>query len=90
MAPDNWMPFPPQYVLFEFLHPIYFDVEITFDFQIEALPEILEAVKGTGVEVYMDGGVTQGTDVFKALSLGAKMVIYNLILLLSIGSGFKL
>lgn len=48
-------------------------------FQVEALPEILEAVRGTGVEVYMDGGVTQGTDVFKALSLGAKMVICNLI-----------
>lgn len=76
MAPDNWTTFPPRYNLFESLHPFHFGVEITFGFQIEALPEILQAVKGTGVEVYMDGGVTQGTDAFKALALGAKMVIY--------------
>lgn len=43
-------------------------------FQIEALPEIVEAVKDYGVEVYLDGGVTTGTDVYKALALGAKMV----------------
>lgn len=29
---------------------------------------------GDKVEIYMDGGVTQGIDVFKALALGAKMV----------------
>ncbi|XP_063235285.1 L-lactate oxidase-like isoform X1 [Bacillus rossius redtenbacheri] len=40
---------------------------------IEALPEVARAV-GDRVEVYMDGGVTQGTDVFKALALGARMV----------------
>nr|CAH7751278.1 unnamed protein product [Callosobruchus chinensis] len=40
---------------------------------IEALPEIAKAV-GDRVEVYVDGGVTDGTDVFKALALGAKMV----------------
>ena len=28
-----------------------------FVFQIEVLPEIVEAVQGTGVEVYLDGGV---------------------------------
>ncbi|KAJ8897213.1 hypothetical protein PR048_002559 [Dryococelus australis] len=39
---------------------------------IEALPEVVRAV-GDKVEVYMDGGVTQGTDVFKALALGARM-----------------
>jgi len=27
------------------------------------LPEIVEAVRGTGVEVYVDGGVRLGTDV---------------------------
>nr|CAD7456401.1 unnamed protein product [Timema tahoe] len=42
-------------------------------FQIEALPEIVRAVEGR-VEVYLDGGVTGGTDVFKALALGARMV----------------
>ncbi|XP_070536888.1 2-Hydroxyacid oxidase 1-like [Ptychodera flava] len=40
---------------------------------IEALPKIVEAVKGQ-IEVYMDGGVRTGTDVFKALALGAKAV----------------
>ncbi|OAQ32159.1 hydroxyacid oxidase-like protein 1 [Linnemannia elongata AG-77] len=41
---------------------------------IDALPEVLEAVKGRGVEVYIDGGVRKGTDVLKALALGAKAV----------------
>lgn len=34
----------------------------------------MEAVRGTGVEVYMDGGVRLGTDVLKALALGARVV----------------
>lgn len=38
------------------------------------LPEIVEAVRGTGVEVYMDSGVRLGTDVLKALALGARAV----------------
>lgn len=41
--------------------------------QIEALPEIVKAV-GDKIELYLDGGITEGTDVFKALALGAKMV----------------
>ncbi|KAF9212260.1 Hydroxyacid oxidase 1 [Podila verticillata] len=41
---------------------------------IDALPEVLDAVKGKNVEVYMDGGVRKGTDVLKALALGAKAV----------------
>ena len=36
--------------------------------------EIVEAVRGSGVEVYMDGGVRLGTDVLKALALGARAV----------------
>lgn len=40
---------------------------------IEALPEIAKAV-GHRADVYLDGGVRYGTDVFKALALGAKMV----------------
>ncbi|XP_011867160.1 PREDICTED: hydroxyacid oxidase 1 [Vollenhovia emeryi] len=43
---------------------------------IEVLPEISKAVGGK-VEIYMDGGVTQGIDVFKALALGAKMVFFG-------------
>lgn len=42
--------------------------------QIEVLPEIVEAVRGTGVEVYLDSGVRLGTDVLKALALGARAV----------------
>ncbi|XP_038187740.1 hydroxyacid oxidase 1 isoform X2 [Arvicola amphibius] len=40
---------------------------------IDALPEIVEAVEGK-VEVFLDGGVRKGTDVLKALALGAKAV----------------
>lgn len=36
---------------------------------IEVLPEIVKAVGGR-CEVYLDGGVTRGTDVVKALALG--------------------
>lgn len=42
--------------------------------QIEALPAILDAVRGSKVEVYMDGGIRSGRDVFKAIALGAKAV----------------
>lgn len=38
-----------------------------------ALPEVVRAVAGR-VEVYLDGGVRKGTDVLKALALGAKAV----------------
>lgn len=38
------------------------------------LPEIVEAVQGTGVEVYMDGGVRLGAVALKALALGARAV----------------
>lgn len=41
--------------------------------QIEVLPEITKAV-GDKLEVYIDGGITDGSDVFKALALGARMV----------------
>lgn len=40
---------------------------------IEALPEVIQAVNGR-VEVYVDGGVRNGTDVLKALALGARAV----------------
>ena len=42
--------------------------------QIDALPAIVKQVNGR-CEVFLDGGVTKGTDVIKALALGAKMVI---------------
>ena len=41
---------------------------------LEALPEVVEAVDGR-IEVYIDGGVRRGTDVLKALALGARAVL---------------
>jgi len=40
---------------------------------IEALPEVVAEV-GSRIPVFVDGGVRRGTDVFKALALGAKAV----------------
>ena len=37
---------------------------------IEVLPEIVKAVKGK-VEIYLDGGVRRGSDIVKAIALGA-------------------
>jgi isopentenyl diphosphate isomerase/L-lactate dehydrogenase-like FMN-dependent dehydrogenase len=41
---------------------------------LRALPEVVEAVKGR-IEVWMDGGIRRGTDVAKALCLGADAVL---------------
>jgi isopentenyl diphosphate isomerase/L-lactate dehydrogenase-like FMN-dependent dehydrogenase len=41
---------------------------------IDALPEVVDAVGGR-CEVYLDGGVRRGTDVIKALALGARAVL---------------
>uniref|UniRef100_A0A8C4QXU3 (S)-2-hydroxy-acid oxidase n=1 Tax=Eptatretus burgeri TaxID=7764 RepID=A0A8C4QXU3_EPTBU len=40
---------------------------------LDALPEVVAAVSGR-IEVYIDGGVQRGTDVLKALALGAQAV----------------
>src|SRR5262249_7264971 len=37
----------------------------------DALPEVVAAV-GTKAEVYVDGGIRRGTDILKALALGAR------------------
>ncbi|MBK6455438.1 MAG: alpha-hydroxy-acid oxidizing protein [Gemmatimonadetes bacterium] len=39
-----------------------------------ALPEVVDALAGRG-EVYVDGGIRRGTDVLKALALGARAVL---------------
>ena len=41
---------------------------------IHALPEVIEAVNGRA-EVLVDGGIRRGTDVLKALALGARAVL---------------
>lgn len=40
---------------------------------LDALPEIVDAVGGK-IPVHVDGGIRHGTDVFKALALGADFV----------------
>lgn len=41
---------------------------------IDMLPDVVEAVNGRA-EVYVDGGIRRGTDVLKALALGARAVL---------------
>jgi len=40
---------------------------------IEALPEVIDGA-GPGVPVFVDGGFRRGTDIFKALAMGARAV----------------
>ncbi|KFM64401.1 Hydroxyacid oxidase 1, partial [Stegodyphus mimosarum] len=44
------------------------------DTALDALPEICAALAGTSCEIYMDGGIRWGSDILKALALGAKAV----------------
>ena len=41
---------------------------------VDVLPEVVDAVDGQ-LEVYVDGGIRRGTDVLKALALGARAVL---------------
>jgi isopentenyl diphosphate isomerase/L-lactate dehydrogenase-like FMN-dependent dehydrogenase len=41
---------------------------------LDALPEVVDAIAGRA-EVYLDGGIRRGTDVAKALALGARAVL---------------
>ena len=41
---------------------------------IEVLPEVVTAVDGKA-EIYLDGGIRRGTDIYKALALGARSVL---------------
>lgn len=41
----------------------------------EVLADIVDALKGSGVKVFVDGGIRSGVDVFKALALGADAAI---------------
>lgn len=52
----------------------------------DALPEVVDAVGGR-VEVYVDGGVRGGTDVVKALALGARAVLVGRPVLWGLATG---
>lgn len=41
----------------------------------EVLADIVDALRGSGMKIFVDGGIRTGTDVFKALALGADAVI---------------
>lgn len=58
---------------------------------IEILAEVMETLKERGldkkIEVYFDGGVRRGTDVLKALALGAKAVFLGRAILWALAAG---
>ncbi|MBE5893018.1 MAG: alpha-hydroxy-acid oxidizing protein [Lachnospiraceae bacterium] len=41
----------------------------------EVLADIVDALKGSGMKIFVDGGIRSGVDVFKALAIGADAVI---------------
>lgn len=41
----------------------------------EVLPEIVDALKGSGMKIIVDGGIRSGVDAFKALAIGADAVM---------------
>ena len=51
-----------------------------------ALPSVVEAVNG-GAEVYVDGGIRRGTDVLKAIALGARAVMVGRPVLWGLAAG---
>ena len=53
---------------------------------LEVLPEVVEAVGGSA-EVVLDGGVRRGTDVVKALALGARAVMIGRAYLYGLAAG---
>jgi L-lactate dehydrogenase (cytochrome) len=53
---------------------------------LDLLPEIVEAV-GNDIEVMIDGGITRGSDVIKALALGAKACLVGRAYLYGLGAG---
>jgi L-lactate dehydrogenase (cytochrome) len=56
---------------------------------IRALPAVVQAVAGDA-EVYLDGGVRRGTDILKAIALGARAVMVGRPMVYGIGAGGRL
>jgi isopentenyl diphosphate isomerase/L-lactate dehydrogenase-like FMN-dependent dehydrogenase len=53
---------------------------------LDALPEVVDAV-GERLEVYLDGGIRRGTDVLKALALGARATFAGRAVLWGLAAG---
>jgi isopentenyl diphosphate isomerase/L-lactate dehydrogenase-like FMN-dependent dehydrogenase len=53
---------------------------------LDVLPEIVDAVRGRA-EVFVDGGIRRGTDVLKAIALGARSVLVGRSLLWGLALG---
>ena len=53
---------------------------------VSVLPEVVDAL-GDRVEIILDGGIRRGTDVIKALSLGARAVMIGRAYLFGLGAG---
>jgi L-lactate dehydrogenase (cytochrome) len=53
---------------------------------LDLLPEIVQAV-GNDLEVMIDGGITRGSDVIKALALGAKACLIGRAYMYGLGAG---
>jgi len=51
---------------------------------IDVLPEIVSELKDSKIEIYVDGGIRSGIDIFKCLALGAKCVFVGRPVLYSI------
>lgn len=52
-----------------------------------ALPEVADAVAGTGAEVYVDGGIRRAEHVLAALALGARAVFLGRAVIWSLAAG---
>jgi len=53
---------------------------------LRALPEVLDAVAGR-IEVYLDGGIRRGSDIVKALCIGARAVLIGRAYAYGLGAG---
>jgi 4-hydroxymandelate oxidase len=53
---------------------------------VRALPEVVDAVAGRA-EVLLDGGIRRGTDVIKAIALGARAVLIGRPVVWGLASG---
>ncbi|HEY0296659.1 MAG TPA: alpha-hydroxy acid oxidase, partial [Bordetella sp.] len=53
---------------------------------VTALPSIVEAVKGSAIEVWFDSGIRSGQDVLKAVALGARGVMIGRAFLYGLGA----